>query len=110
LHQRLDVVAHVEDARLAASQGVIYSQSVKTTEAGGPRGFHAAKKIKGRKRHVVTDTIGLLVGAQVHVTDVQDRDGAPLVLATIRDLFRGCAISSLYFVSVQLLIRRLARA
>jgi hypothetical protein len=69
------------------SAGVIDSQSIKTTEAGGPRGFDAAKKIKGRKRHVLTDTTGLLVGAQVHVADVQDRDGAPLVIAAIHDLF-----------------------
>src|ERR1700756_431973 len=69
------------------SAGVIDSQSVKTTEAGGPRGFDAAKKIKGRKRHVVTDTPGLLLGGEVHPADMQDRDGAPLVIAAIHDLF-----------------------
>ena len=69
------------------SAGVIDSQSVKITESVGPRGYDAVKKTKGRKRHIITDTQGFLIGAVIHAADIQDRDGAPDVLASVRYRF-----------------------
>jgi transposase len=66
---------------------VIDSQSVQTTESGGMRRYDAGKKAKGRKRHIITDTNGFLIHAVVHSADIQDRDGAPMVLGDIRYSF-----------------------
>jgi transposase len=66
---------------------VIDSQSAPTTQAGGARGYDAGKRIYGRKRHIVTDTNGLLLGVHVHPANVQDCHGAVPLLERVRSRF-----------------------
>ena len=54
---------------------------------GGPRGYDAGKKVNGRKRHLLVDTIGLVLKAVVHAADIQDRDGAKLLLEAVKGRF-----------------------
>lgn len=70
----------LEGKEASPTAGVIDSQSVKPTESGGIRGYDAGKKTKGRKRHIIVDMVGLMV----HSADIQDRDGAPDLLKSIR--------------------------
>lgn len=68
---------------------IVDSQSVKTTEVGGDqRGYDAGKKINGRKRHIVVDTMGLLLAVVVHAASVQDQEGAKTVLSKLTSGFR----------------------
>jgi transposase len=82
-----------EQAQREASPtaAIIDSQSVKSAEKGGacidPHGYDAGKKIKGKKRHILVDTLGLLLHAIVHPADIQDRDGGVIVMATLFGMF-----------------------
>lgn len=73
--------------RPSPTAAVIDSQSMATTEAGGPRGFDPGKRVHGRKRHIVTDTNGLLLATHVHPANVQDVHGAVPLLEHLRDRF-----------------------
>jgi transposase len=66
---------------------IIDSQSASTTQSGGPRGFDPGKRVYGRKRHIVTDTNGLLLAVHVHPANVQDVHGAVPLLRDLRHRF-----------------------
>jgi len=90
LHHALYVQCQERVGREASpTAAIIDSQSVNIAERGGSdqHGFDAGKKIKGKKRHVLVDTQGLLMHGIVHSADVQDRDGGVLVMATLFGLF-----------------------
>jgi putative transposase len=90
--ERINSALRVE-VRVAAgrepepSAAVIDSQSVKTTETPGVRGYDAGKKVNGRKRHLLVDTLGLVLMVVVHAANIQDRDGARLLLEKARGRF-----------------------
>ena len=73
---------------------VVDSQSVKTTESGGPSGFDAGKKIKDRKRNIAVDAEGAPLAMRIQPADVQDRDGAPEVIAEL--LERAPTVSKVF--------------
>ena len=88
IHNALYLKCREQASREASpTVAIVDSQSVKSAEKGGvsidPPGYDAGKKIKGKKRHILVDTQGLLMHAIVHAANVQDRDGGIWLLATL---------------------------
>jgi putative transposase len=88
MHEILRSLCRIQSGRSESpSLGLIDSQSVKTSSMTQQKGYDGGKKIQGRKRHIVTDTIGFILAVVVHSADIQDRDGAKLVLQQLRFRF-----------------------
>lgn len=88
MNQTLRTTLRIADGREAEpTAAILDSQSVKTTNVKGIRGYDAGKKVKGRKRHILVDTMGLILMVLVHAANIQDRDGAKLVLNKVKGCF-----------------------
>ena len=86
-HHLVVMLREGEGREASPTAAIVDTQSVKTTESGGPRGWDAAKRLKGRKRHVAVDTDGLLLGVLVHAADIQDADSLADLLKRVKPLY-----------------------
>ena len=86
-HQFVVMLREGAGREASPTAAIIDTQSVKTTESGGPRGWDAAKRLKGCKRQGAVDTDGLLLGVLVHAADIQDADSLGDLLKRIKPLY-----------------------
>jgi transposase len=94
VHDRLRELARIAAGRDPdPSAAVLDAQSVKTSEGGQARGVDMGKKVTGRKRHLITDTLGLLLVVAVTAASVQDRPGGKKVLAQLAARFPSVALA-----------------
>jgi putative transposase len=88
IHDTLrDWLRKTEGRNVAPTAAIVDSQSVKTPDQAGERGYDAGKKIKGRKRHLAVDSLGLIMGLMVTSAAVQDRAAAKPLIRGLVDLF-----------------------
>jgi putative transposase len=122
-HETLRRLVRRRAGRAAEATGaIIDSQSAKTTGVGGPaRGYDGGKRVKGRKRHVLVDVMGLVLAVCVHAADVQDREGArrlvetaprvspPLQVVWAYERLPATSETMIYAAMSRLMLRRLAQ-
>jgi putative transposase len=89
LHRKLRLA---KGRKIKPSAAILDSQTVKSTEWNEARGYDAGKKINGSKRHLVVDTLGLVLMVMVTTANVQDRDAAPALLAAVFQSYRTIKI------------------
>lgn len=88
IHDTLrDWLRKTEGRKVAPTAAIVDSQSVKTPDQAGERGYDAGKKIKGRKRHLAVDTLGLVLGIMITSAAIQDRDAAKGLIGALVSLF-----------------------
>jgi putative transposase len=88
IHDTLrDWLRKTEGRNVAPTAAIVDSQSVKTPDQAGERGYDAGKKIKGRKRHLAVDSLGLILGLVITTAAVQDRDAAKNLIQGLVNLF-----------------------